>query len=119
MVLALSAVTDAKRCGTSENAWKHVQFTTLDSHMSGRHYKHRRRKRNNCIACERSESSRWYQLKHGDLARLSAFIRLTGAKSKVICASCKLNLDPGAASVKRSTIPNAGNGLFAERDYRW
>jgi hypothetical protein len=50
---------------------------------------------------------------------LKVFIQLLDAKTKVICALCKRNLNPGTPSVKKSTIKNAKNGLFAEKNYFW
>ena len=35
------------------------------------------------------------------------------------CHQCFNRLDNTKPSVRRSDIPGAGNGLFAERDYKW
>jgi hypothetical protein len=34
-----------------------------------------------------------------------------------LCSKCYISLKPNEPSVKTSTIKNAGNGLFADRDY--
>lgn len=72
-----------------------------------------------CVCCKRSRSSRWYPLSDNTRPYVVDTAAKKGVRPNMVCALCTRRLKANQPSVKRSTIPKAGNGLFADRDYKW
>jgi hypothetical protein len=68
-----------------------------------------------CVTCGITRAPRWgpYTDKY------EPYKMIENPRRNLMCAKCKLNLDLNDVSCKRSTIPSAGNGLFAHRDIMW
>lgn len=75
-----------------------------------------------CVSCGRTSSSGWYNVPN----RANAYInpvhvskipkhRVPGNK---LCRVCYGNLRDDGPSIKRSNIPRAGNGVFANKYYK-
>ena len=77
-----------------------------------------------CISCGTTCSVQWHPCPTKDLPFVrEEFIekaKRSKRKPNQLCHKCFINLnrDEGP-SVKKSDIKGAGNGLFAERDYKW
>lgn len=76
----------------------------------------RPKKKGKCAICGRTTSTRWYPLTE-DLIHL---VKFTSERYKHICElDYTRTRNKDVPIVSRSTIPHAGNGLFADRDYKW
>lgn len=66
-----------------------------------------------CVICLRTSTSRCYPYNN----KWEAFVQVDVTSVSKVCNVCSKRLSPEHPSVHKSTIPGAGNGLFAERDY--
>lgn len=71
------------------------------------------KKQGKCALCGVARSSRWYNIPD----HLKEQIKYES--SKICELDYTRNKQSNTPVVTKSTIPNAGNGLFADRDYKW
>eukprot|EP01127_Copromyxa_protea_P015623 TRINITY_DN451_c0_g1_i14.p1 TRINITY_DN451_c0_g1~~TRINITY_DN451_c0_g1_i14.p1 ORF type:complete len:190 (-),score=14.16 TRINITY_DN451_c0_g1_i14:1795-2364(-) len=72
-----------------------------------------------CVCCRRRSSPQYHPSNERTDCYRKTDLPERYDKANRVCHSCFIDLKADEPSVKRSDIPRAGNGLFADRDYKW
>jgi hypothetical protein len=72
-----------------------------------------------CVCCRRQSSPQWHPSNEETDPYRKTNIPERYEKANKVCHKCFKDLKANEPSNKRSDIPRAGNGLFANRDYKF
>ena len=76
------------------------------------------KKNGKCLSCGTTRCTQWHPVSP-DIEQYIDLSKWTPPRKKQVCHVCRVRLHGNKPIVKRSTIRAAGNGLFADRDYKW